>query len=149
MEDFEGLFEGESSTWLEVLPKFQKEIIDQLFSQGKTPEEAASAWLSAGPRDTYPFGVEKGISLFLEKVLSELEAFLCGDPKYKEDRSKLSKLPKESHAYFVGVISSAVAPVVGSSGAVLAPAIAILLFNMGKITLNAWCSMRKEISQNA
>jgi len=149
MEDFEGLFQEKSSTWLEALPKFQKEIIDQLFSQGKSPEEVASAWLTATSGDTYPFGVEKGQSLFLEKILKELEAFLCGDPKYMDDRSKLSKLPKEAHAYFVGIISTAIAPVVGSSGAVLAPAIAILLFGMGKITLNAWCSMRKEIRQNA
>jgi len=84
MEDLDILFQSESSAWIESLPKFQKEIVDQLFSQGKTPKEAASAWLSAAPQDTYPFGVEKGKSLFLEKVLVELEAFLCGEPKYKE-----------------------------------------------------------------
>ncbi len=151
MNDFESLFQ-EPTAWVDSLPKYQKDIVSQLLSSGKTPEEAAEAWLSATPQDTYPFGAERGRKLYLEMVVNELEAFICGAPKYNNDRSKFNKLLKESgtvHAYCVGGISVAIAPVVGTSGAVLAPVIALVLMSMGKITINAWCNMRKELKETA
>lgn len=151
MDDFESLFK-EPTAWIDSLPRYQKDIVSQLLSSGKTPEEAAEAWLSATPQDTYPLGVERGRKLFLEMVINELEAFLCGDPKYNNDRSKFNKLLKDSgtvHAYCVGGISIAIAPVIGTSGAVLAPVIALLLMSLGKVTVNAWCNMRKELKGTA
>lgn len=151
MNKFESLFQ-EPTAWVESLPKYQKDIVSQLLSTGKSPEEVAAAWLSAAPQDTYPFGADRGRKLFLDMVLNELEAFLCDDPKYNIDRSKFNDLFIESgsvHAYCVGVISIAIAPVVGTSGTVLAPVIALLLMSMGKITINAWCKMRKELKSSS
>lgn len=121
----------------------------QLLAGSENPQEVAAAWLSVSPQNTFPFGVEKGERIFLNKLWDEVEAFLCGDPKYESDRQKLEQESNITHTYFVGVVSAAIAPTVGSSGVFLAPVIAIILMSMGKITINAWCKLRQEIKESS
>jgi hypothetical protein len=149
MENFNKLIIEEQETWIDCLPLYQKTRINQILSKGNSVEEAATLWLSACPQNIAPFGTTKGEKVFLEKIQEELEGLLCGDEKYDEYRKKLLGEVSLSKGYVIGVISSAIAPVVGSSGTFIAPVIALLLVGMGKVTINAWCECRKEKRKNA
>ncbi|QNO14371.1 hypothetical protein HYG86_06080 [Alkalicella caledoniensis] len=144
MDSFNGLIFDEQESWVDTLPSYQKNRIKQILSSGKSPKETAILWLTASPQNTAPFGTIKGENIFLEKVEEELEGLICGDEKYDDYRKKLSSEVNLSKGYAIGLISSAIAPVVGSSGAFIAPVIALLLVGMGKIALNAWCESCKE-----
>lgn len=97
---------------------------------------------------TVPFGTEKGKSVFYEKVLDEIEAFLSGDEKYKNDRIAILQEKSVVQTYVVGVISVALAPVLGASSVFLAPVIAIAFVTITKVGINAWLAMRKEQRNN-
>jgi hypothetical protein len=144
MSTIDELFAIASETWLDALPMYQQKIITQLLSEGLSPEDAATRWLSASIKDTFPFGGVRGGKPFLERVVDELEAFLCGDTKYETERAKLLAEAKPTQLFVVSVISLAIAPIVGASAVFLAPAISLLLITVTKLGLNAWCTMRKE-----
>lgn len=144
MEILDKIIFDDKETWIDSLPSYQKNRINQILSNGYSIKETASLWLSASPQNIAPFGTTKGEHIFLEKIQDELEGLLCGDEKYDEYRKKLLGELNLSKGYAIGVISSAVAPVVGSSGTFIAPVIALLLVGMGKITINAWCECCKE-----
>ena len=91
-----------------------------------------------------PFGTEKGHSIFYEKVLDEIEAFFSGDERYKENRLAILKESGAAQNFIVGSISVALAPILGTSSAFLAPVIAIILVTIAKIGINAWLVARKE-----
>ncbi len=145
MSSIDDLFRRDPESWIDSLPDYQKTLVQELLKQSDSPEEAASKWLTASPRNTFPLGAAQGSSkLYLDKLWNELEAFLCGDSRYEEDRKKLLAELKPGHAYLVGVISVTIAPVLGASATFLAPVIALLLITVSKLGLNAWCQMRKE-----
>lgn len=147
MATLEELLKGSETEWIDALPAYQREIIKSLISQGKTPEEAATAWLSAsGPANTFTLGTVPGRSLFYEKLLDEVEAFICREDKYQEERNKLLTDFKSTavQGYIIGAISVAIAPTVGAAAAFIAPAVAVILLTITRIGRNAWCAMRKE-----
>lgn len=144
MENLNKLIMDDTETWIDSLPGYQKNRINQIISNGSSEIEAASIWLSASPQNIAPFGTTKGENVFLQKVQEELEGLICGDEKYEEYRQKLLGEVSLSKGYVIGVISSAIAPVVGTSGTFIAPVIALLMVGMGKVSINAWCSCRKE-----
>lgn len=143
-ESFNSLIEEDGESWIDCLPKYQKSRINEILDNGKTINEVANIWLSASPQNIVPFGTTKKENVFLIKIQEELESLLCGDEKYADYRSKLSNEVSLSKGYVIGVISSAIALVVGSSGKFIAPVIALLLLGMGKVTINAWCECCKE-----
>lgn len=145
MDKFDVLISDDSMTWIEALPTYQKNRIYQLISLGKNLEEVSSIWLSASPQNIAPFGANRGEkNIFIEKIKEELEGFLCGDAKYDSYREDIKKEISLSKSYAIGLISTAIAPIVGSSGTFIAPLVAILLMGMGQMTINAWCSACEE-----
>lgn len=145
MDILDALIQDNSITWIESLPTYQRNRINQLLSQGKSLEEVAAIWLSASPENIAPFGANQGDKhVFIEKIKEELEGFICGDTKYESYRSDIKKELNLTKSYVIGVISTAIAPVVGSTGIFIAPIIAILLMGIFQITINAWCSTCRE-----
>jgi hypothetical protein len=139
------LLSDDIEAWIAALPRYQAAIIREFLDRGMPPETAAQEWLSAsGPMNTFPFGAQVAKDAFYDKLVLELEAFLCGDQRYAEDRRRLIGDLKPGQAYTIASISAIIAPAVGASAALIAPAIAMLLFVAAKIGLNAWCAMRKE-----
>ncbi|ABO51531.1 conserved hypothetical protein [Desulforamulus reducens MI-1] len=140
----EELFSGNPDEWISALQPYQKNIINTLLDSGKSPEEISIQWLSAsGPANTFPFGAagkEQGSSLFYEKLKEEVEAFFCEQAKYEEDRKKLLEQFNAGHTYIIGLISVKISPIVGTSSAFIAPIIALILFTIARIGLNAWCA---------
>lgn len=144
MENIEELFAVEPESWINALPTYQKNMVEKLYTEKGSYEEAATAWLTASMSTTVPFGTEKGKSVFFEKVLDELEAFFSGDAKYEDDRIAILKEKSVVQTYVVGAISVALAPILGASAVFLAPVVAIVLVTITKIGINAWLEMRKE-----
>lgn len=148
MNDISEIFNADPNSWIESLSTYQKNIINQLYSQTNDYEMVANTWLTATIPMNVPFGTQKNPSIFFEKVLDEIEAFLTGDEKYKDSRLAILKESGVVQSYVVGGISIALAPVLGTSSSFLAPVIAIVLLTIGKIGLNAWIATRREKREN-
>ncbi len=120
-EKIDNLFTESPEKWIESLPPYQRDRVNDLISKGSSLEDAANKWLSAAPAHTAPFGTESRRKVFIDKIWDEIEKFLCGDDRYEPERSKLLSQGNIVHTYFVGVISAAIAPALGSSAIFLAP----------------------------
>ena len=130
------------------LDNFQQEIVRTLLKvTNGNYLEVADKWLSASPSNTAKFGGEINRSvLYREKVVDEIEKFLCGnDSTYEEERRKLNIQSDKSQKYIVGVMSTAIGGQLGVAGTFIAPIIVLLVISMGKMCINAWCEMRREI----
>lgn len=146
MDQLDDLLKQDPDLWVGSLPKYQQEIVQVLLRDSGDPQEAATRWLSAsGPANTFPFGSRKPEAIFYDKLIQEVESFLCGGQAYAGEREEFLKRFDARQAYVVGAISAAVAPVVGSAAAIVAPAIALSLMAVGKMGLRAWCGMRAEL----
>jgi len=134
----------EPDSWIEALPAYQRNSIIQMRAKGTSYDEIAAVWIAAGSSTTAPFSSGSAPNMdpsFLEKLRGEIRAYLCGDKRYDKDRKQIAASGKEMHAYIVSGMSVAIAPFVGSAGIIIAPIIALLLANIGKVSLNAWCAM--------
>ena len=81
---------------------------------------------------------------YRDRLVDELHAFLCGDPRYEEQRKEL-QAEGGTKAYLVGVIATAIAPLFGSIAIGVAPAIALMLIAIARVGLNAWCAGKKGL----
>lgn len=144
MNKIDDIFTEYSDAWLQCLPIYQQKTISKLYEQLGDYEQVAQAWLTASIPMNAPFGAEKGHSIFYEKVLDEIEAFLSEDERYKENRLAILKESGATQSFIVGAISVALAPILGTSSVFLSPIIAIVLVTIAKIGINAWLSARKE-----
>ncbi|CAD5938003.1 hypothetical protein NO976_01790 [Planktothrix agardhii] len=125
---------------LEALPKYQQVRVSSTTSY----EDAAKQWLDAMPENTFPFGAERAKNVFLEKVQDEIEKFLCGDEKYADERKELLSSSELLQTTFVSAVSAAIASTIGAAATYVMPIVVLLFMTMGKITLNAWCQMRRD-----
>ncbi|WP_336761764.1 hypothetical protein [Paenibacillus sp. USHLN196] len=133
--------------WLDILPQWQKEMIDQMLTQGKTYEEVATIWLDSGTAsNTYPFGSDNKRSLFFEKVLKEIESFICRDDTYIEERRAILDKFKAGETLVVSSLATAIATTVGAVPALILPAVVLILKMIGKIGTKAWCSLREDLN---
>lgn len=130
------------------LDNYQQEIVRALLkATDNNYLELADKWLSASPSNTAKFGGDSSHStIYREKVVEEIEKFLCGnDTTYEEERKKLNEQSDKSQKYIIGVLSTAIGLHLGVAGVFIAPVIVLIIISMGKICINAWCEMRKEI----
>lgn len=146
--DVETIFNVEPESWLDALPKYQKDMINELYILKGDYIEVAKSWLNNSVSSTVPFGTQKGKSPFFEKILDELEAFFSGDKKYEKERASLINEKGIVQAVFVSGLSYVLSTVLGVSGAFLAPVIAIALCTITKMGINAWLAMRKAEREN-
>jgi hypothetical protein len=133
----------DSRLWVEDLPEFQLNPINELLSKDLSFEAVAQAWLTASATNTYRFSSTAPIGdkgSFLKNVKKELRAFICGDEKYKTERDGLFGEKSNTRTLIVSGMAVAIAPHVSVASAVIAPVIALLLAGLGKITINAWCA---------
>lgn len=127
------------SDWTGTLKTYQKTSIELLLEKN-SEEEAAKLWLSAnGVSSTKQFGGSGNSEPFWERFVSEFRDFICGSEKYSKEREQLSSQAPVANAMFVGVISGAIGSTLGFAASLLAPVVAILLFIVGKVGVNAYC----------
>lgn len=150
MEELSSILNSEPKELISTLDSYQVEIIENfLFSSSNNYLACADKWLNASTANTAKFGGEPNkITLYRDKLLDEIEKFLCGNETYNEDRKKISESSDKSQKYIIGVISSAIGKSLGVAGPFIAPVIVLLLISIGKMAINAWCEMRKEIKNS-
>ncbi|WP_017259774.1 hypothetical protein [Pedobacter arcticus] len=149
MEELLNIVKAENEELLSTLDPYQKDIIQTfLDNNANNYSDGVDRWLNATLSNTSNFGGEGRSKVYREKLLEEFEKFLCGDDKYEEDRKKIEQSSDKSHKYIVGVLSAAIGNSLGISGIFLAPVIVLLILNIGKMALNAWCEMRKDSRDN-
>ena len=125
---------------LSALKPYQSKIMLQLKDKNGA-EEAAKIWLNAnGPSETQKFGGSnaQNPNSFWEKFTSEFRLFIC-DKKYKKEREELLATAKPTSFIVVTVISGYIGSSLGFAPSFLAPAVAMLLYSIGKVGINAWC----------
>jgi hypothetical protein len=143
MDSIDTLFEGEPIKWVQELPAFQREAIDELLSAGASFVEVAQTWISASAENTYRFSASAPVGNkgeFLANLKREVRAFLCGDNKYKKERDGLFGEKGLARTYVVSAMAVAIAPHLSVASAVISPLIALVLASIGKVALNAWCA---------
>jgi hypothetical protein len=135
----------EQDFWLEELPAYQKSSVKEMLESGMGYEEVATAWMSgAVATGTAPFSASTGPKIFLEKFQDQLHDFLCTGLNYEEERAAVMAGFKPKQAGLAATISAAIAPHLGTAPVFLAPAVALTLCAIAKISLGAWCQMQTE-----
>ncbi|WP_141729064.1 hypothetical protein [Pseudomonas putida] len=132
-----------SGDFFDALKPYQKKILDSLL-ESCDEEAAAQAWLSSsGPLELKRFGGggEGEGKEFFELFLSEFRSFVCGGERYEKEREAVLKYGKPLAAHVVTAISVALAFTLGISEALITPAVALMLKVIGKMGVNAWCSL--------
>ncbi len=144
MPELDPLF-SDADDWLEALPSYQRQSVELLLESGKPSDEVARIWLTTtGPSNTFPFGGERFASVFYDKLLEEIERFICDDARYAADRRQLLQHLGAGKAFFVGAMAAAMAPHLGAAAALIAPAIALILQTVSRMGTRAWCSARAQ-----
>lgn len=129
------------SDWLSVLKPYQREIVDVLLvKENQNAERAAEKWLTAtGATNIIPFGGVGNHKPFWDNFKSEFIRFLCDKTAYTEIKAGISNESPLVKTLWVSVISSAIGAKLGYAATLLAPAVALLLSAIGKISLQAYC----------
>lgn len=136
---FDDCLAGDSATWLESLEPYQRKTIQALLDQMKDPELAASQWLQASSSQTHYFATSSSPKPFLDAVRKEVLKFLCDDRAYEEQKKKLHEASNITQYFVVSLMTVAIAPVVGTASAFLAPVIVLILISFGRIVRKALC----------
>lgn len=146
MAELSNILELDEEQLLTSLDSYQTEIIREfLNTTSNNYLDSADKWLNATPANTAQFGGEPNkTKIYREKLLEEIEKFLCGDANYEDDRQKIALSGDQSQKYIIAVISSAIGKTLGVAGTFIAPVIVLLLLSFGKMAINAWCEMRKD-----
>lgn len=129
--------------WVNALPAYQQSVLRKMLEVAE-PEDVAAAWLGAtGHEDTATYGsVRLGASLFYRNLLEELRSLLCEpDGAYLSERTDLVATSKAGHAAVVTFVSGTLAPAVGVSPVLIAPAVALTLFVLARAGRETACEL--------
>lgn len=129
----------ELEEWLGELKTYQRTTM-QIFLADANPEEAAEKWISAtGSKNIAPFGGTRDPKPFWDRFCEEFHKFICDDSAYVEERKALLSKGQTTARLLMMTISSAVGATIGYSATLLIPAVAVLLYTVGRIGRNAYC----------
>lgn len=143
--DLDSLF-SDPDDLLDALPAYQRQSVDTLLNSGKSPEEVAQLWLTTpGPSNTFPFGGERFASVFYDKLLDELEKFICDDKEYLAERRELISKVEAGKVVATSFMTTVIATHLGTTPALLTPAVVLILISVSRIGRRAWCEARAEV----
>jgi hypothetical protein len=149
MAELDPLF-SDKDDWIHALPVYQHQSIEALIQAGKSPEDVAQLWLTtSGPSNTFPYGGDRFASVFYDRLMEEIEKFVCDDKRYEDERRRLLQNIGVGKAYFIAAMATAIAVHVGAAAALIAPSIALILQVVSRMGINAWCETRKQLRQSA
>ena len=131
---------GSLDDWLSELKPYQRNSIQELL-KNHDELETAEIWVSShGPENTIPFGGIPNTKPFWDNLKKEFNRFICDDSAYTKERESLKSESTIPKTLMISAISAALGATLGFTATLLAPAIALLLFNVSKITKNAYCN---------
>ncbi len=144
-DEIASLLVGEERDWLNALPPYQRDVLEQLRSAGVPFEELGRTWIEAsGAANTAPFGVTAGARMFYDRFLDELHDLLCSEDKYAAERDGILQGFKGGQATAVAAVTAAIAEPLAAAPPFLAPAVAVTVCLVGKAGLGAWCDLQEE-----
>lgn len=129
-------------SWISELKPYQKSTLVQ-FTTTMDAEAAAEQWLTTiGSPNIAGFGggTKSDSKPYLDRFKAEFRKYLCDESAYAEDKKELVAHSQLSKALLISTMSSAIGSTLGTAGTLLAPAVTLLLFTVGKMGLNAYCS---------
>lgn len=135
-------FDAES--WLQTMPEYKQQMVASMYENLGDYEKVAQELLCVINNNTAPFGALPPKTPKFDLILNELEAFLRGDPKYKNEFTAILADKNIVQYSIVAYISQCIAPAVGSASAFISPIIGIILFTAAKMGINAWLESREE-----
>lgn len=147
MKELQNIIQSDPTDLLTSIDEFQADILKKFLENTSNDYlKSADNWLNATTANTAKFGGEQNKpKIYRDKLLEELEKFLCGNEEYEEERKEISESSDKSKQYVIGVISVAIGKTIGTAGTFIAPVIVLLIMSLGKMALKAWCEMRVEI----
>lgn len=130
-------------SWLSELKPYQRATLQQ-FMETLEPEHAAERWITTiGSPNIACFGggAPAGDSKpFWERFRAECHKFICDETEYSEDKKAiLSEFPI-SKPLLISTMSGAIGASLGTTGTLVAPAVTLILFTIGRLGLNAYCA---------
>lgn len=140
---------GGLTDWLEALPAYQRDTINKML-EGRDPIEVSLAWLSStGPANTEPFGaIRNAPNVFYDNLLEQLQSLLCSNKSYIKERDDLKGSIKAGRATLVTAVSGYVAPHLGASPILLAPAVALILAVLTKTGSDSLCTTLNQLIED-
>ena len=106
------------------------------------PEQVVEKWISAnGPTNTIGFGGAGNNKPFYDSFKTEFRKFICGSVDYDTERKKILDEGIVIKTVLISTASSAIAVKLGVMASLLVPAVALMFHVVGKIGINAWCSI--------
>lgn len=128
--------------WFDGLPIGQSQELKQMLDFGKTEEQVAELFLSSpGADSTSGFGASGPIQNYFLNVKQEFIDFVCGNPKYENERKQVEAIwNKQGKTAVVSMIAAYIAVSVGLTAAAVVPVVALLLSLISKVGVNAFCT---------
>ena len=128
--------------WIQELKTYQRSTLNTFLSN-RSPEEAAELWLTTiGSRNIAGFGgsVVPDGKPFWEKFKAECRRFICDDNAYVADKDAFRHEVPVSKDLIISVMSSAIGSHLGTAGTLIAPAVTLILFTVGRLGRSAYCA---------
>lgn len=132
--------ESSIEEWINELKPYQRSSINQLLKSSE-PNDVAKLWLTShGAINTIPFGGIQDTNLFWKNFIDEFNKFICDETQYANEKKDFGNEVPLTKTILISVISAAIGAKLGFSATFVAPAVALSLFTVGKMTKNAYCA---------
>lgn len=128
-------------SWIGELKPYQRSTLLQ-FTASMDAEAAAERWLTTiGSPNIAGFGGAQvsNPKPYWERFRAECNRFICDETAYAEDKKEILAQSPISKPVLISLMSSAIGATLGTAGTLIAPAVTLMLFTVGKIGLNAYC----------
>jgi hypothetical protein len=132
--------------WLEAISASQRGVIIELLQTGKTEEEISELWLNRiGPDANAGFGTAGSIMTYFSNFRIEMDAFICGDSRYANERAKVSSIwEKQGKSGLIALVAGCIATKIGLAAVVVSPAVALFFHMVTKMGVGAYCKTRGQ-----
>lgn len=133
--------------WIDAIPAAQRGVIQGMLDAGKTEQEIAELWLNRiGPELNVGFGAGASIATYFSNFRDEIDAFVCGDPRYANERGQAAAIwEKQGRNGLVALVAGCIATNIGLAAVALVPIVALFLSLVGKMGVGAYCKTRGKV----
>lgn len=136
--------------WIDELPPHQRDIANGLLAATGDAEQAARLWITTQESGIVHLGGNRvDTASWWSSFRTEFDRFICDDDAYAKEKRELQKEVPITKMTLTAVISGAIALKIGFTATFLAPAVVLLLFAVGKMTLNSYCASRSTRRSSA
>lgn len=142
-------FEGELADWVGALPEYQATTITQMLTT-RGPVEVSMAWLgSTGPANTEPLGaIRTASNAFYDSLLSQMHTLLCSKTQRTSEHAELVRNAKAGRTALITGVATIIAPHLGASPMLIAPAVALTLALMAQAGKDSACAALKQLIED-